>query len=38
LKGANIIDCDMSFRPKGEIFQSADILEDFSNTFGMTNF
>jgi len=26
LKGANIIDCDMSFRPKGEIFQSTDIF------------
>jgi len=26
LKGANIIDCDMSSRPKGEICQSTDIL------------
>jgi len=38
LKGANIIDCYMSSRPKEEIYQSTDILEDTSHTFGMTNF
>jgi len=37
LKGVNIIDCDMSSRPKGEISQNTDILEDPSHTFGMTN-
>jgi len=37
LKGANIIDCDMSSRLKGEICQNTDILEDPSHSFGMTN-
>jgi len=38
LKGANIIDCEMSSRPKGEICQSTYILEDPSHTFRMANF
>jgi len=37
LKGGNIINCDMSSRPKGEICQSTDILEDHSHMFEMTN-
>jgi len=37
LKGTNIINCDMSSRPKGEICQSTDILEDHSHMFEMTN-
>jgi len=38
LKGTNIINCDMLSRPKGEICQSTDILEDPSHAIGMTNF
>jgi len=38
LKGGNIIICDMSTLPKGEICQIPDILEDPSHSFGMTNF
>jgi len=37
LKGGNIFNRDMSSRPKGEICQNTDILEDPSHSFGMTN-